>query len=150
MNRSVLSFYDIEIGTQHILQRTVTAEDVYSFGHLSGDLNPLHMDEEFAAHTPFGQRVVHGMFSAALVSTAHTNFTGPGFVYVGQELNFKGPVFIGDNLTVTLTVTGKKQEKGMLLLEVKVTKQDGSLVLQGKSALMELDRLKARREGQRF
>jgi 3-hydroxybutyryl-CoA dehydratase len=147
MNTTELGFDDIQIGQQHILQRTVTAEDVHTFGHLSGDFNPLHMDENFAAQSPFGRRVVHGMFSAALVSTAHTNLTGPGFVYVGQELNFKGPVFIGDTLTVTLTVTGKKQEKGILVLEVIVTNQEGSLILQGKSALMELDRLKARREG---
>jgi 3-hydroxybutyryl-CoA dehydratase len=103
------------------------------------------MDDDFASRTPFGRRVVHGMFTAAIISTTHSNLTGPGFVYVGQELNFKGPVHIGDTITVTLTVVGKKEEKGILMLETVVTNQDGKPVLQGKSALMELERLQARR-----
>lgn len=129
---------DIEIGRQEVTIRTITEEDVNVFGHFSGDLNPLHMEDEFASKTPFGRRVVHGMFTAAIVSTTHTNLTGPGFVYVGQELNFKGPAHIGDTLTVSLTVIGKKEEKGILICETTVTNQDGKLILQGKSALKEL------------
>lgn len=65
-----LTFDDIAVDHAHTLTRTITAADVDAFGHLSGDLNPLHMDERFAAATPFGQRVAHGLLTGALVSTA--------------------------------------------------------------------------------
>lgn len=145
MSKPILKFDEIEIGKQEVTVRTITENDVNTFGSLSGDENPLHMDDNFASKTPFGRRVVHGMFTAAIISTTHTNLTGPGFVYVGQELNFKGPVHIGDTITVTLTVVGKKEEKGILILKAVVANQEGKTVLQGESALMELERLQARR-----
>ncbi len=118
--------------------RTISAADVDEFGRISGDLNPLHMDDVFAATTPFGRRVAHGLLTGAIISTTHTNLTGPGFVYIGQELNFRAPVFIGDTLTVTVTVVEVKAAKRILVLESVVTKQDGTQVLDGRSALKEL------------
>jgi acyl dehydratase len=135
---SFLSFDDIAIGRRHSIQRRMTASDVDAFGHLSGDLNPLHMDEEFASRTPFRRRVVHGLLTGALVSTTHTQLTGPGFAYVGQELKFLGPVFIGDTLNVEVTVVGKKDAKRILILDTVVSKQNGDKVLAGLSALKEL------------
>jgi acyl dehydratase len=108
MSNSILKFDDIETGKREVTVRTFLEDDVNTFGNLSGDVNPLHMDDDFASKTPFGRRVVHGMFTAAIISTTHTNLTGPGFVYVGQELNFRGPVHIGD----TITVTCSWQERG--------------------------------------
>ncbi|MDM5201122.1 MaoC family dehydratase [Fictibacillus enclensis] len=145
MSTLLLNMDDIEIGKQQTTIRNITDEDVEAFGRLSGDFNPLHMNDEFASKSHFGRRVVHGMFTAAIISATHTDLTGPGFVYVGQELNFKAPVYIGDTITVTVTVTGKKEDKRILILETMVSKQDGSVVLQGNSALMELEGLKARR-----
>lgn len=145
MINSLKNFSDIEVGITEITVHSVSEEDVNAFGKLSGDLNPLHMDESFAAKTPFKQRVVHGMLIASLISTAHTNLTGPGFVYLGQELNFKGPVFIGDQVEIHLTVKGKKEGKSILLLETVVTNQDGNTVLQGKSALMALSKIQGGR-----
>ncbi|MHB1654232.1 MAG: MaoC family dehydratase [Desulfitobacteriaceae bacterium] len=133
---------DFVVGRQEITVRTITEEDVNTFGHFSGDLNPLHMDDEFTAKTAFGRRVGHGMLTAAFISTTHTNLTGPGFVYVGQELHFKAPVYIGDTITIILTVTDKKEEKGILVCETIVTNQDGKVVLQGKSAVKELAKVK--------
>lgn len=138
MTTTLLTFEDIEIGRKHSLERTVTAAEVDAFGHLSGDLNPLHMDEEFARRTPFKRRVVHGLFTGALVSTTHTQLTGPGFAYVGQELKFLGPVFIGDKLNVEVTVVGKKDAKRILILDTLVSTQGGDKVLAGLSALKEL------------
>jgi 3-hydroxybutyryl-CoA dehydratase len=135
---TLLSFDDVEIGRKHSIQRTMTAADVDAFGHLCGDLNPLHMDEEFAARTPFRRRVVHGLLTGALVSTTHTQLTGPGFAYVGQELKFLGPVFIGDTLNVEVTVVAKKDAKRILILDTVVSKQTGDKVLAGLSALKEL------------
>lgn len=138
MHISPLTFDDLSIGDSHSLERTIGLADVDAFAHLCGDLNPLHMDESFAARTPFGRRVVHGLFTGALVSTAHTELTGPGFAYVGQELRFLGPVFIGDTITVDLSVVGKKPAKRILTLDTTVRNQHGVCVLAGLSALKEL------------
>lgn len=138
MTSTLLGFDDIAIGRKHVLERTIRAADVDAFGHLSGDLNPLHMDEEFAARTPFKRRVVHGLLTGALVSTTHTQLTGPGFAYVGQELKFLGPVFIGDTVIVEVTVVDKKEAKRILILDTVVRKQNGDKVLAGQSALKEL------------
>lgn len=138
MSSDFLNFDDVEIGRKQRLARTITAAEVDSFGYLSGDLNPLHMDEEFAARSPFGRRVVHGLLTGALVSTTHTQLTGPGYAYVGQELKFLGPVFIGDTVNVEVTVVGKKHAKRILILDTVVSKQDGQKVMAGLSALKEL------------
>jgi 3-hydroxybutyryl-CoA dehydratase len=129
---------DMPIGRAYTLARQVTREDVDAFAHLCGDLNPLHMDDTFGARTPFGRRVVHGLFTGALVSTAHTNLTGPGFIYVGQELRFLGPVFIGDSLTVEVKIVERKEAKRILVLETTVCNQRRERVLEGRSALKEL------------
>ena len=135
---SFLTFDRVEIGRKQRLERTMSAADVDAFGHLSGDLNPLHMDEEFASRTPFKRRVVHGLLTGALVSTTHTQLTGPGFAYVGQELKFLAPVFIGDTLKVEVTVVGKKDAKRILILDTVVSNQNGDKVMAGLSALKEL------------
>ncbi len=132
-------FDDIEVGRRYTLTRTITAIDVGVFEALSGDDNPLHMDDAFAARTVFGRRVVHGLFTGALISTAHTRLTGTGFVYVGQDLRFLGPVYIGDTLTIEPTVVEKKAGKRILVIRTTVHKQDGECVLTGQSALKELE-----------
>jgi len=136
--RTVPGFDDIPTGRKQTLSRTISGADVDAFGHLCGDLNPLHMDEAFAATTPFGQRVAHGLLTGAIVSTAHTELTGPGFVYVGQELRFLGPVFVGDTITVEVTVVDKKPAKRILIMDTMVRKQTGQAVLSGLSALKEM------------
>ncbi|MDB5959519.1 MAG: MaoC domain protein dehydratase [Massilia sp.] len=134
----LLGFDDIAIGRKQVTTRKMTAAEIDAFGRLSGDLNPLHMEQEFAAHSPFGQRVAHGLLTAAVVSTAHTALTGPGFAYVGQELRFLGPVFVDDTITVEVTVVGKKDAKRILIMDTMVRKQTGEAVLSGLSALKEL------------
>ena len=134
----LLRFEDIPTGRKHTKSRTFTAADVDAFGHLSGDLNPLHMDQAFAAGTSFGRRLAHGLLTGAIISTAHTELTGPGFVYVGQELKFLGPVFIGDTITVEVTVIEKKEAKRILIMDTMVRNQKGDAVLSGLSALKEL------------
>lgn len=137
-SQNLLRFDDIPTGRKHAKARTITGSDVDAFGHLSGDLNPLHMDEVFAAATPFGRRVAHGLLTGAIVSTVHTELTGPGFVYVGQELRFLGPVFIGDTITVEVTVVDRKPAKRVLIMDTMVRNQAGQAVLSGLSALKEL------------
>ncbi len=135
---NALRLEDIAIGREEVLERTITAVDVGVFEALSGDNNPLHMNDEFAAGTTFGRRVVHGLFTGALISTAHTRLTGAGFVYVGQELRFLGPVYINDTLKIVVTVTEKKEAKRILVMQTVVQKQTGERVLEGRSALKEL------------
>ncbi len=135
---NLLRFDDIPRGRKQTTSRTITGDDVDAFGHLCGDLNPLHMDDRFAAATPFGKRVAHGLLTGAIVSTTHTELTGPGFVYVGQELRFLGPVFVGDTITVEVTVIEKKPAKRILIMDTMVRKQTGEAVLSGLSALKEL------------
>lgn len=136
--QNLLRFDDLPTGSKHTKSRTITAADVDAFGHLSGDLNPLHMNDAFAAGTPFGRRVTHGILTGAIVSTTHTELTGPGFVYVGQELRFLGPVFIGDTITVEVTVVDRKAAKRILIMDTMVRNQAGQAVLSGLSALKEL------------
>ncbi|UPK07945.1 MaoC family dehydratase [Bradyrhizobium sp. 170] len=128
------SFSKFEIGRTHAVTRTFTETEVDTFGYLSGDLNPLHMDDEFASRSPFGRRVVHGLLTAAVVSRTYTQLTGPGFAYVGQELRFLKPVFIGDKITAKVTIVGKKETKRILILDTMVRKQTGEAVLSGLSA----------------
>lgn len=136
--RNLPNFSQFQIGRKHTVARTFSEMEVDAFGHLSGDLNPLHMDDEFASHSPFGQRVVHGLLTAAVVSRVHTELTGPGFAYVGQELRFLKPVFIGDRITVEVTIIGKKEAKRILIMDTMVRKQTGEAVLSGLSAYKHL------------
>lgn len=129
---------DLGLGTREVTVRTITAGDVDRFARISGDLNPIHLDDAFAATTPFGRRVSHGLLTGAIVSATHTKLTGPGFVYLGQELNFRAPVHIGDTITATVTVVEVKAAKRVLVLDTVVTKQDGTRVLDGRSALKEI------------
>jgi 3-hydroxybutyryl-CoA dehydratase len=135
---ALLRFDDVEIGRTQVNVHTVIEAEVNAFGHLSGDLNPLHMEDAFAECSPFGRRVVHGLLTAALVSAAHTELTGPGFVYVGQELRFLGPVYIGDTVTIGVCVVEKKPAKHILVMDTTVRNQHGRVVLSGLSALKEL------------
>ncbi|MCW8884456.1 MAG: MaoC family dehydratase [Motiliproteus sp.] len=96
---------DLEVGMTASFAKTVSESDVYTFAGITGDNNPVHVNEEFAAETPFKQRIVHGMFSAGLISTVlGTKMPGPGAIYIDQTLKFKAPVFIGDTVTATATI----------------------------------------------
>jgi 3-hydroxybutyryl-CoA dehydratase len=102
---STLNFEDLDVGQQASLMRTVMNEDVHLFAALSGDTNPIHISEAFAASTKFGQRIAHGMFTASLVSAIlGTRLPGPGAVYLSQTIRFLAPGRIGDVVTATVEV----------------------------------------------
>ena len=97
---------DLEVGMAASYAKTISEADVVLFAGISGDDNPVHINEEYAAQTPFKRRIVHGMFNAALISTvAGTRLPGPGAIYVDQQIKFKAPVYIGDTTKATLTIT---------------------------------------------
>lgn len=112
--------------------RTVTERDVMLFAAISGDVNPVHLDEAFAQTTRFGGRIAHGMFTGALISAAlATVLPGPGCIYLNQSLRFTAPVKIGDTITVTLKVTGKRDSRRFVTLECEATNQQGERVANG-------------------
>src|SRR5918996_985031 len=101
-----LFFEDLSVGMAETLEKTVSASDVVGFAQLTGDRNPIHLSEHFAARTPFGKRIAHGLYTASLISAVlGTRLPGPGAVYISQTLNFRAPVKIGDTVEVTVTVT---------------------------------------------
>ena len=127
--------YDtLTIGTKESTSKTITDEDVRLFAQVTTDHNPLHLDEEYAKKTLFGRRIAHGMISAGLISAVlGTKLPGEGPIYMGQELKFKRPVFIGDTVTAWVEVVEKDDAKKRLVLHTWVEKQDGTVVTDGQA-----------------
>lgn len=127
---------DLEVGMSASYAKTVTEADVVLFAGISGDDNPVHINEEFAAQTMFKGRIVHGMFSAALIScVAGTRLPGPGAIYIDQQLKFKAPVRIGDTVTATATVKEINKEKRRIKMTTVCTIKD-KVVVDGEATFM--------------
>ena len=100
-----LYFEDLTVGMTDTLTKVVSSADVVGFAEITGDRNPVHLSEHFAAKTPFGTRIAHGLYTAGLISAIlGTRLPGPGAIYISQSLNFRAPVRIGDEVTVSVTV----------------------------------------------
>ena len=100
-----LYFEDLSVGMTERLTKTIASSDVVGFAEVTGDRNPIHLSEHFAAKTPFGTRIAHGLYTASLISAVlGTRLPGPGAVYISQTLNFRAPVKIGDTVEVTVAV----------------------------------------------
>ena len=128
---------DIAVGQSASFSKTITEWDVYTFAGLSGDLNPAHINEEYAKTTRFGSRIAHGMLSAGLISAViGMQLPGPGTIYMGQTLKFLSPVRIGDTVTATCTVSEIRAEKNIVKLDTVCTNQAGEVVLQGMATVM--------------
>jgi 3-hydroxybutyryl-CoA dehydratase len=127
-----LVFADIKIGDTASSSKTVTEADIANFAEVSGDFNPIHVDAEFASQSMFKERIAHGMLSASYISALLGNqLPGPNTLYLGQTLNFKNPVKIGDTVTAEVKVTEKRDDKRILKLETTVTNQRGEVVIDG-------------------
>lgn len=123
---------ELEVGQRASLARTITAEDVADFARLSGDRNALHLDEEFAARTEFGQRVVHGFLHASLLSTlVGTKLPGRGALYVSQSIAFTRPVFIGDTVEASAVVEAIDIETRLVTLRTEIARSGGDVVMRG-------------------
>jgi phosphate acetyltransferase/phosphate butyryltransferase len=126
------TFDDIAVGDCASLQRTLTAADIQLFAALSGDVNPTHLDAEFAASTPLRDVVAHGMWAASLISAVlGTRLPGPGTTYLSQTLEFLAPVRVGDAVTVTVTVTARDPNERRLTLDCRCVNGSGTLVMSG-------------------
>ena len=109
---------EISMGQEAEFSKTVTEADIEMYAKVSGDVNPVHMDEEFAKTTIFKTRIAHGMLSAGFISAILvTKLPGPGCIYLSQSLKFLAPVMIGDTVTARATVTGIVPEKKRVTLK---------------------------------
>ena len=130
---------NIKVGDTFTKERLVTDELVRAFAEVSGDYNPIHLDEEFAKTTRFGQRIAHGMLSGAFISAVlGYEFSEKKIVYLSQTMKFTAPVYIGDTVTTTATVTNIREEKQIVTMDTVCTKQDGEVVVKGESVVMVL------------
>lgn len=127
---------DLSLGQSVETAHTVTDADIVAFAKVSGDDNPLHLDEAYAAATPFKSRIAHGMLSAAYISAVlGTRLPGPGSIYVSQSINFKRPVRIGDEVRTRATVTGIDQERARVTLAT-VCEVEGKPVVEGEAVVL--------------
>ncbi|MGY8869543.1 MAG: MaoC family dehydratase [Pseudomonadales bacterium] len=122
---------DLEVGQTANYAKTITEADVVLFAGISGDDNPVHINAEYAAQTMFKDRIVHGMFSAALISAVlGTRMPGPGAIYIDQQISFKAPVYIGDTVTATATVMDINEQRRRVTLKTVCTVK-GKIVAEG-------------------
>ena len=127
---------DLQVGMTAEFTKTVTEADIVAFAEVSGDTNPVHMDEAFAAATPFKGRIAHGMLGAILISTVlGTRLPGPGCIYVAQDLRFKAPVRIGDTVVAKVTVTEIVPEKRRVTFACECRVGD-TVVIDGAATMM--------------
>jgi 3-hydroxybutyryl-CoA dehydratase len=128
---------DLKIGDSFSTVREVSDELIRAFAEVSGDHNPIHLDDEFAARTRFGKRIAHGMLSAAFISAVLGNeFRERKIVYLAQRMRFTAPVFIGDLITTMATVTNIREDKGIVTLETVCSNQDDVVTLAGEAVVM--------------
>lgn len=122
------------IGERAARSQTFTPESVAQFAALVGDRNPIHLDAEYAAGTPFGWPIVHGAFVASLISAVlGEDLPGPGSIYLGQTLRFEAPAYVGDTITATAEVIAVREGKRIVTLRTECARPDGTRVISGEA-----------------
>jgi acyl dehydratase len=127
----------LALGASASRTRVVTSEDIELFAKVSGDTNSVHLDDAYAATTPFGRRIAHGMFTVSIISAILGNdLPGLGTIYLGQDIKFKAPVFIGDTITATVELVKYREEKRIATFKTFATNQDGIIVVEGEAVVL--------------
>lgn len=127
---------DLSVGMTAVFAKTVTDADITMFAGISGDTNPVHLDQSFAEKTMFAGRIAHGMLSASFISTVFgTRLPGPGCIYLRQDLRFKAPVKVGDTVEARVTVKEIQAAKKRVVFDTVCTVR-GTVVLEGEATLM--------------
>ena len=125
------------VGDSAEITKTIEQADIDAFANVTGDHNPVHVDEEFAKTTRFGRRIAHGMLTASLISAVLANkLPGEGSVYLGQTLQFVAPVFPGDEITARVTVREVREDKPILKLETVCVNQREEVVIRGEATVL--------------
>jgi len=128
---------EISIGETAFQTKVIKERDVELFGEVTNDYNPAHFDGEYAAKTMFKKRIAHGMLVGSLFSKVFgMDLPGKGAIYVGQTLKFKRPVYFGDEITATVTVKDKNEERNRVYFDCVATNQNGDVVIVGEAELM--------------
>jgi 3-hydroxybutyryl-CoA dehydratase len=132
-----LTIRDVAVGQRAEFTKTVSEADVYAFAGITGDFNPVHVDQVAAEASLFGGRIAHGMLTAALISTViGMKLPGPGCIYLSQSLRFTAPVRFGDTVTAVAEVAEVNVEKNRMKLATKCINQDDEVVAEGESLVM--------------
>ncbi len=132
-----ITYDEINVGDECRYSKTLTEADLLLFAAVSGDVNPVHLDEEFASQSMFKERIAHGMWSGSLVSAAlATVMPGPGTIYLNQSLEFHRPVKLGDTLQVTLRAKLKEDDKKIIIFSCDVKNQNDKSVLSGEAKVI--------------
>lgn len=127
----------LNAGDSAEITKTIGEADIVAFAEVTGDHNPVHLDESFAQKTRFGRRIAHGMLTASLISAVLANkLPGQGSVYLGQTLQFVAPVFPGDEVTARVTVTTVRDDKPIVKLETICVNQRGETVIRGEATVL--------------
>ncbi len=128
---------NLKIGDKFSTTKQITDAVVRAFAELSGDFNPIHIDEEFAAQTRFKKRIAHGMISGALFSAVlGYEFKERQIVYLSQTMKFVAPTFLDDTITATATVINIREDKPIVTLETVCTNQNGETTVEGEAVVM--------------
>jgi phosphate acetyltransferase len=131
------TYDEIQVGDQSVLTRTLRPEDIQLFAIMSGDVNPAHVDPEYARSSMFHEVIAHGMWGGALISTVlGTEFPGPGTIYISQTLKFSRPVKVGDTITITVKCTQKFEHNKHMIFDCLCTNQDGLKVIVGEAEVL--------------
>jgi 3-hydroxybutyryl-CoA dehydratase len=127
----------LEIGRAASRTQTLGDLEVRKFAEASGDMNPVHLDDDYASATPFGRRIVHGMLTASLISAILGNdLPGPGTIYLGQDLKFKAPVYVGDTVTARVELVKYREDRRIATFQTRCINQDGVVVLEGEAVVI--------------
>jgi 3-hydroxybutyryl-CoA dehydratase len=125
------------VGDMAEITKTIDEADIQEFAKVTGDHNPIHLDDEFAKTTRFGRRIAHGMLSASLISAVLANkLPGEGSIYLGQTLEFRAPVFPGDEVTARVIVKEIREDKRIIKLETVCVNQRGEIVIRGEATVL--------------
>ncbi|EHL19764.1 MaoC family dehydratase [Peptoanaerobacter stomatis] len=137
LNMSGYSIDEIHVGMKKSVSKTITESDIYTYAGIIGDINPLHVNEEYAKNTRFKTRIAHGMLTASFFSTlVGMCIPGADAIYLGQTLKFLLPVKIGDTITATGEITKVVPEKKIAYMKTTVVNQRGELVIDGEATVM--------------
>jgi acyl dehydratase len=131
------TFDEIAVGDEASLSRTLTWRDIELFAAMSGDVNPAHVDADYAKSDMFHKIIAHGMWGGALISTVlGTELPGPGTIYLSQSLQFRRPVALGDKVTVTVRAAHKDASKHRIVFDCDVVNQRDETVISGEAEVI--------------
>lgn len=132
-----MRYSELSTGDVYERKEKVTAEKVETFASITGDDNPIHLDDEFAKTSIFGKRIAHGVLGIGFISAVlGRHFPGPGTIYLKQSATFRKPVYIGEEVTVKVEIIEKIPEKFRLLLSTKVIKENGTVAVEGEALVL--------------